>query len=119
MPYHELQAAKRTDPQADSKYWTLTIDDIEGLIVDFHASRARHEIKTADDLAKKKYGGSGGSLPSAAPSAATPTPAPANPEGGKPRPPTFTGQPDLTTTGKPGGGDQKSFGQQAASVLFG
>lgn len=116
--------------EIDSKYWTLTVDHVESAIVKSFAEKAKTRIEKADKLAKSKYArGQVDPDPSLEPSrTAAPAAAPIQPAASpaaapgstsfKPKPPSMAPQPEVVTTGQPGGGTQKKFGQEITERLF-
>lgn len=106
----------------NNEVWTLSVEDIQELLIDNCAKQARKIIEKRDGAAKKKY--SSGS-PNGTPISGTPpakpqeTPPGPTPAGFKPKPPSLSGGAEVVTTRVPGTAPQKSFGETAADVMFG
>lgn len=110
----------------ESTRTTLSIDDVQEIIRDDFATRAKAKIDRKDAVAKKKYGKNGNGaqvLPpenrqpatEPAPSAAPPKPAPVV----QPlRPPSISSESDALTTGNPSAGPAKTFGEGIAATLW-
>lgn len=104
--------------ELNAKYWTLSVDDVEELIIDDFAQRAKKEIDRQNNLAAKKYGRPGTPAPPTPAPAPPPEPVPAHSNNGKPRPPSISTRSDVVTTGAPGQAAQKSYADTATSVMF-
>lgn len=100
-------------------YWCLGIDDLEDIITDEMKRKAKARIDDLDSLGRKKYAKNG--LPAPV-DAAPPSPAPPPPTtprtSGKPQPPSLSQGSDQLTQGKPAAGGTKTFGEEAAEVMF-
>lgn len=102
----------------DQRYYTLTVDDVEALIVSDVAEKARKAIDEMDNLAKRKYGGAkqnGGPAPTHEPAQPAPTPPQRSM---KPNPPSSRGAGEIAPTGDQPGQTVKKFGETMAGVMF-
>lgn len=99
------------------RHYTLSVDDIQDLIVDDMAQKARKSIDEVDNLAKRKYKPDADKrevAPAPTP-ATTPTPAPRN---NKPTPPSTNNSGDLARTSDQPAPAVKKYGETMASVMF-
>jgi hypothetical protein len=106
------QAEKQKQLSAlDQRYWTLTVDDLEALIVDECAREAKARIAEIDGFAKKKY--AKGAQPPTPPPPQPPTPVPT-----QQRPPSFSSSSDAMVVPESGAPSNKTWGEEAAAVHF-
>lgn len=106
--------------------WVLTIDDLEEIITDDLAERAKREIAALDAPARKKYARQATTAENGQPPArrenpqprpeSTPAPAP-QPQGNRP-PPSMSSGSDAVPVGRPDAGGEQSLGKQVRSVMF-
>jgi hypothetical protein len=114
------QSQKRAQVEAlDRRVWTITADQVEDLMCDFYAKKAKSLIAKQEALAQRRFkvAPSNGAKPAAQP-AAQPAARPAA-AGGKPRSPSLGGQADVVSNTPGGGAGSKTFGQEATDTMFG
>jgi len=112
-----------------SKFWTLSIDDLQAVIVNHYAEKAKKQIKDLDSLAQAKYKPSNGGgqpapnpPPSSAPSTTVipqhlPTPS-TRPTNGKPNAPSSSSSGDATPVNPQGAVPAKTVAEKAADIHF-
>jgi hypothetical protein len=115
------QQKKAAQSELGSLYWTLTIDDINRLVIDDYGKRAKQLIQQTDNLAKKKYKPDAAPARSAQPAPKPePAPAPTPPTvpPGKPRPPSTSTSSDVVSSRNPASGAIKTDAQRATDEMF-
>ena len=101
-----------------AKYWTLSVDDLEAVIVNHYAGEAKKTIENLDAVAKKKFKPSVSGGQPAAPAPAAPIPARPAPVIGKPNSPGGGSASDVVPTPSGGAQQPKSFAETAADRHF-
>lgn len=103
----------------DRTVWTISADQLEDLMVDFYAKKAKAIIEKREVVARKRFKVA---APGATNGAPAPAPAPA-PRAGiaspKPNSPSLGGQDAVVTSSHLTQGSAKSFPKEATDVMFG
>jgi hypothetical protein len=109
-----------------ANYWCLDVDDLEGLIVDSTAKKAKAIIEKRNKTASKKYGKTeantpseqnGRPTPAAAAAAVLAAPVPST-SGRKPNAPSVAAQPASGASPDSRGPGVKTYEQEATEIMF-